>query len=176
LGFIVIPVLLAALLTSIIRRKEVDRQRKDAASNALRASFNPTIAQLDLARKHKSTHDAPDIDGQLVAVLHIQAEAIEGYRFFVPENNKDAYQKAWNDYYETAKGGTFVESFIGNNDPLAFIEQKIHNIINLVADRDHSKSITIRKVSLFWLRHWQFIISTIIGLSSIIVGILSYIK
>lgn len=175
MSFIVIPVLLAALLTSIIRRKEIEKQRKDTARDTLRAAFNPTLAQLDLARKHKSTHEAPDIDGQLVAALPIQAEAIKSFSDFIPDNKKEEYKKAWDDYYSTAKGGTFVEVFVGAADPIGVIESKIHNILTFASEQKNNNSVVIRKFSLFWLRHWQFIIGTIIGLSSLIVGILSYV-
>lgn len=133
-GFIIRAIIGDQLARS--RNKETVRFSESYKSSILfRAAFNPTLAQLDLARKHKSTHEAPDIDGYFLAVLPIQAEAIKGYRFFIPENKKEAYQKAWNDYYETAKGGTFVEQFVGNDDPLGFIEQKIHNILQFAKEK-----------------------------------------
>lgn len=120
------------------------KQNRTLASSKFRDAFTTTLAQLDLTQKHKGIHDPPRIDEHLVAALHIQAEAIESYRFFVPKNKQPEYQKAWDDYYKTAQGGTFREEFIGKNDPLIsysegyeykVISQKIHDILQFAKEK-----------------------------------------
>ena len=101
------------------------------------AAFSPTLAQLELKRKHVGTHEAPNIDGHLEAALPIQIEAIKAYSFFVPKQKKEAYQKAWDAYYKAAQGGTWVAGFPGMpsaKDPIGFIEAKIQGILNFAKE------------------------------------------
>jgi len=85
-------------------------EARQSAKN-LRFAFAPTIAQLALLRPRNvkvtvlKEHDFPDIDDFLFAALPTQAIAIEEYRFAVDDNEKKAYQKAWDEYYDAAKGG-----------------------------------------------------------------------
>ena len=102
---------------------------------AFRAAFAPTFAFIYLAKTHGLTHEAPDVDKFLKEAFLVQASAIEEFRFLVPKSGREDYQKAWDEYYKTAQGGTFVEKFIGNDDPLAFIEQKIRNILQFAKEK-----------------------------------------
>ncbi len=139
LSFILLPILIGVLLTSIITRKHKEKERFNEAKDRLHAAFNPTLGQLVFARDYKSTHEAPDIDGQLDSALPIQTEAIESYRRFVPKDKQPEYQKAWDDYRSWAKKsqGVFAArfviqedpKFIIKEDPYDFIAQKIHTIL-----------------------------------------------
>ncbi len=103
------------------------------ACASLRAAFAPALAFLDLARKHGSTHEVPDVDSFLKNSLLEQAAAIERFRIFVPSNEKKAYQEAWNKYHQLVKQGftgvSFGLSYEGNNNPWGEFENKIHLIL-----------------------------------------------
>lgn len=111
---------------SVLREKG---SRRTIASDRLRAAFVQALAQLELGRRHGSTHEAPDIDGFLNASLLNHAAAIDEFRPFVDSGNIRAYQLAWDEYCEAAKGGLFIASHFNSTDPWAVIEGKIHAVL-----------------------------------------------
>lgn len=125
---ITFPVLLTALLASIITRNFKKRQRLIAAADNLRAAFAPALAQVDAARSHNGTHCAPDLDGFLLAAIQEQATAIKAFRFLLEVRRHQAYDMAWTEYREAVKGGVFVADFLGQ-DPFRYFEQKIQNVL-----------------------------------------------
>lgn len=102
------------------------------AALKFREVFTPTLSQLSFSRNYKSTHEAPDIDGQIRAAIPIQTQAVEDFRFFVAKRKRGEYQQAWEEYKKAAEGGIWVAKFPGSpneKDPYGFIESKIHAIL-----------------------------------------------
>lgn len=116
-------------------------EARQAAKN-LRSAFTPTLAQLALLRPRNvkvtvlKEHNFPDIDDFLFAGLPTQAIAIEEYRFAIAGNKKEAYQKTWSEYYDAAKGGIFLGDFLGREDPIGYIENKIHAILQFTETKE----------------------------------------
>lgn len=111
---------------AVLREK---RNRRTSASDRLQAAFGQALAQLELGRRHGSTHEAPDIDGFLNASLLNHAAAIDEFRLFVDSENVRAYQLAWDEYCEAAKGGLFIACHVNSTDPWSVIEEKIHAVL-----------------------------------------------
>lgn len=106
-------VALAGLVAFLSARHISDRNAKTTATAKLRAAFAPALAELALSRSHKSTHEAPDVDGFLRTALPGHTAAVEEYRFFVSPNLWSPYERAWEEYREAAIGGVFVAGFPG---------------------------------------------------------------
>ena len=62
------------------------------------------------------------------------AVAIEEYRSFVPRKSRDAYQGAWQDYYELGGSVRFFDYFMNDNGPAIFI-QRVEVILEFAAPR-----------------------------------------
>jgi len=128
-GFALCGVFVGVLLTYRLALKLADHNALRAGGANLRAAFAPTLAHLNIARSHSSTHEAPNIDQYLVDVLPHHAAAVEEYRFFVAFRERAAYQQAWEEYRQAAMGGKFVAEFVGHEDPFLSLEQKIHGVL-----------------------------------------------
>jgi hypothetical protein len=125
---ILLPVLITAFFAAFIPRKIKERQRRITAGDDLRKAFAPALAQISVARTHKSTHNAPDLDGFLNRTLEGQATAFEQFKFFIASKNRANYDKAWDEYHKAVKGGVYVANFIGHN-PFDYFEEKINGIL-----------------------------------------------
>jgi len=120
---------LGGVIAYLSARHISDRNARANANAKLRAAFAPALAQLDLGRRHGSTHNCPDFDEYFEANLPSHAAAIEEFRVFVAPGKGKAYQKAWTDYYKSAKAGKLVAEFTDGNDPWSVIEGKIKIIL-----------------------------------------------
>lgn len=127
--FTLCGVFMGVLLTYRFALKLAGHNALRVGGSNLRAAFAPTLAQLDNARSHPSTHEAPAIDQHLIDALPHHAAAVEEYRFFVPFRERADYQQAWDEYRQAAKGGTFVAGFVGHEDPYLPLEQKIQWVL-----------------------------------------------
>lgn len=78
---------------------------------------------------HERPQEGPDIDEFLRTSIPSHAAAIEEYRFFVQARKRGVYQKTWEAYRDVVTGGRFVEEFLGNQDPLSAIEERIFAIL-----------------------------------------------
>lgn len=126
------PVLLTALLASIITRKHKENERLEEAKARLRTAFTSTLGQLAFSKGFRDTHEAPPIDKQLLDAIPTQTIAIEEFRFFIPNKKRTAYQQAWDEYKKAADGGIWIAGYPGTEsekDPYGFMEDKIHTIL-----------------------------------------------
>ena len=106
-----------------------DRNAIAVAVAKLRAAFAPSLNKLSLGRMNKTYPDDIRHDNFLMNELPKLAEAVEEFRFYVRDCDRDAYQEAWSDYYKTINEGG-VASVIAYNkeDPWSVIEKKINKI------------------------------------------------
>lgn len=106
-------------------------QRKDrlVAISKFRSAFAAALAQLDLGRRHNSTHESPDIDAFLKKALLDHGAAIEEFRPFVKSCEKSGYQQAWSEYYEVVKTGFFIAESSNGTNPWSVFEEKIHDVL-----------------------------------------------
>ena len=99
------------------------------AAGRLRSEFASALAQLDLARRFCSTHDAPDVNKFMYAEMLKHAAAIEIYRVYVPESERSEYLFAFKAYYDTVKDEFFMAKSSNDMDPWSIYESRIHNIL-----------------------------------------------
>jgi hypothetical protein len=118
------------------------------ASARLRTAFTPALAFLDKARRHGSDHERPDASTFLRGAFESHAAAIEEFRHFVHPENREAYQKAWNEFcaltYDDGVDAVFMASGINDRDPWSVIEDKIRVILSFsnedsIGSRDTEK-------------------------------------
>lgn len=83
-----------------------DRNVKATAAAKLRASFAPALAQIEIDRQYKSTHDRPDVTGFFKTALLQHAGAVEEFRPFVAAAARAQYQQAWERYYRSVRDQT----------------------------------------------------------------------
>lgn len=128
-GFTVVGALIGAISAYWLSTHLEQIKDHRAACAKLRSAFAPVLAQLDLGRKHNTTHDAPDIDNFLMSQLLANAAAIEEFKPFVNTSDVAGYEQAWGEYYEAVKGGLFVAKSIGEEEPHSAIQNKIHAVL-----------------------------------------------
>ncbi len=105
--------------------------------------FDSVIAQIEILRPPKSqfkiitAEESPfDIIAFLRSSLKAQTEAIKAYSYFIPENEKEEYQKAWENYKESVlSGSVFFVNLFGLEDPFDYIENKIHAILHFAKEK-----------------------------------------
>lgn len=90
-----LPILLTALLTSIISRKHKDKERFNHACDALRSAFNHELAAL----KNPSCDNPIDPYSLLVISFDKHRTAIEEFRQFIKESQQSKFDQAWRNYY-----------------------------------------------------------------------------
>lgn len=78
-------------------------QTRSIAAANFRAAFSYTTSQIAIAQTDKSIA----IEALLLHTFPDLATAIETYRPFVPCKNREAYQKAWENYYQVGGGIRF---------------------------------------------------------------------
>lgn len=98
---------------------------KIEAGVKLRSAFAPELAEVRLALSGQER----DIKQLLINAFARHAAAIEEFSFYVPDKDKEAYYKAWNNYAGTA-GGTlnFLRYWLGPDPYNEFIKD-IHTIL-----------------------------------------------
>ena len=77
-------------------RFTIDRTARAAAASKLRAAFIPEL----VAMKFDRNQEKFVADGLLRAAFPRHAQAVEEYRFYVRAKDRDAYERAWREYYE----------------------------------------------------------------------------
>ena len=89
-----LPVLLAALLSSIIMRKHKANERFNLAGDALREAFAPELTRLQTSEAFGLT-EIPDM---LKVGFAKHYAAINEFRFFLKGDDLNAFNKAWDQY------------------------------------------------------------------------------
>jgi hypothetical protein len=89
------------------------------AAERLRAAFAPELAAMRRARADKN------IDRQKLVTdaFPRHAVAIEEFRLYVPHKSRDAYQAAWQRYYEVGGSIRFFDYFMPEGGPENFINR-----------------------------------------------------
>jgi len=134
----VITIIVGGLIGYFSARRISTLNTKQVACAELRKAFAPALAILYLRKMHRADLDRPDVDGFLFKSILDHAAAIEGFRIFVPEGKRTAYQEAWEAYRKIAGDkdhGVFVTKFITEEDPYDFIAQKIHTILSFAKEK-----------------------------------------
>ena len=106
-------------------------QNRSIAAANFRAAFSYTISQMAIAQKDKNI----SIEALLVRTFPHLATAIETYRPFVPRKDRQAYQEAWQNYYQVGGGIRFFCYYMhetgGNiNAPYQLFKHRIDVIFN----------------------------------------------
>lgn len=100
------------------------------AAASIRAAFAPSLSILYLAKKHGSTHEAPNLDKHLKDAMLEQSSAIEIFRPYVEKHDRDSFQKAWEDYrYEVWNYGFDANAMNDEIDEYEVYEKKIQTIL-----------------------------------------------
>jgi hypothetical protein len=122
-------------------KKNIELTSRQQTTAIFRSVFDSVLAQIGLLRPIEVNvrvirNDQPfDIDAFLRSSLKAQAEAVRAYSYFVPEENKEEYQKAWENYRKAVEtGGVLIVSTFGLEHPLDYIENKIHAILRFAKD------------------------------------------
>lgn len=109
---------------------------------AFRATFAHALAFLNLAEKHRGdTSDngisISEVDKFLRDSILNHASAIEQFRPFMPESDRTAYQKAWEDYrYEVCNYGFVNTAFRTDVDnPYERFKDFIHIILQFAKEK-----------------------------------------
>jgi hypothetical protein len=99
------------------------KARIDAAAR-LRAVFAPAIAKYSLIKE-------TEIETMLKSELPAQAAAIEEFRPFVPNQEQERYQKAWEDYHrpQSANGSVYFLDYVMGNSRRQLFQERIHAIL-----------------------------------------------
>jgi len=125
-----VSVALGGVIGFLSARRISDLNARATASAKFRVAFAPALAQLDLGRRHGSTHAPPDFDEYFGGILPSHAAAFEEFRVFVVSDKLTAYQEAWADYYHFANGGQILSAHYNEDDPWSVIEEKINKILS----------------------------------------------
>jgi hypothetical protein len=106
------------------KRLTIFRTKIDAGSK-LRAAFAPEIAKMRLLANGNKKFD---VDQLLESAFERHATAIEEFSIYVPNKKKEAYYKAWKDYYEIGGSIRFFNYHPGDEAYKLFFE-RIHAIL-----------------------------------------------
>jgi hypothetical protein len=99
------------------------------AAERLRAAFAPELAAMRRARAEKT-----DRERLVKDAFPRHGIAIEEYRAFVPRESRDAYQKAWQEYYEMGGSMRFFDYYMNDDGPEIFI-QRVEAILRFPTPR-----------------------------------------
>jgi hypothetical protein len=102
------------------------------AADRLRAAFAPELAFMRRARNDMSVNR----EQFLKDAFPRQGIAVEEYRPFVPRKSRDAYQKAWQEYYEVSGSVRFFDYFMpddGKDDGPEIFIRRVENILSFAA-------------------------------------------
>jgi len=145
-GFTIVGALIGAIaaywLSTHLERFKEHRE----ARTKFRAAFAPALALLGIARRHGSTHNAPDIDGILGASLLNHAAALEEFRVFATSSKRSGYQEAWENYCKTVKGGIFIADTINDKDPWSVFEENIHALLSFAETTPCARPRSLRSL------------------------------
>lgn len=92
------------------RRISVLNARAQAGA-ALRAAFAHEIVKVRQAHRGDSSINIEEV---LTQAFPRHAAAIEEYRFFVKPKDRDAYERAWREYYEFGGSIRFFDYYMEN--------------------------------------------------------------
>ena len=109
------------------------------AAERLRAAFAPELA----AMRRWHADKAIDREQLLKAAFSRHAVAIEEYRPFVPRTSRDAYQAAWQGYYEDGGSVRFYDYFMRDDGPEIFV-QRVEAILSFAAPPPTAHEILAR--------------------------------
>jgi hypothetical protein len=122
---------LAGFVGYISARRVSDLNTKNIECAKLRKSFARTLAKIYLTKKHGSTKDVPDLDRYFKKALINHAAAIEEFRPFVPKEERDKYQDAWEKYRYYVWDFGFNSNVLTEDieNPYATYGKLIHDIL-----------------------------------------------
>jgi len=95
LSIVILPILVAALLTSVIRRKHKDKERFNLACDAINFAFNSELATL----KNPSLDNPIDPYILLVAGFDKHRTAVIEFRRFLGYVCQRKFDRTWYNYY-----------------------------------------------------------------------------
>ena len=108
-GFTVVGALIAVFGAHRLAIHLESIKRQQTAEAKLRSAFAPALAMIYLARHH-GTHDTPDDHKFIKEALLDHAAAVEEFRIFVPKDQRNAYQEAWEAYRKDARQDIFART------------------------------------------------------------------
>jgi hypothetical protein len=131
-GFTILGALIGALVGYWLARLLANRYAIIAAKSKLRSAFSGAQAIITVARLHaEGDHRRPSVSDFVREAFVVHAAAIEEFRPFVCAKDREAYQKAWQEYCVLElplwDGGIFM-AYDGEN-PEFVIENKINDIL-----------------------------------------------
>ena len=88
----------AGLIGYLSARAVSRRNEKVIATAKLRAAFAPALAEIEIDRHFKGTHDRPDVEAALKTAFPAHAAAVEEFRPYVLAVKQQSYQLAWERY------------------------------------------------------------------------------
>ena len=132
-GFVIIGAFIGALFTYLFAISLSNKKGRSVAAADLRAAFSPVLSQMALAQENPDIRKKDILEGTLQAI----SLAIEKYRPYVPDHQKEKYQKAWEEYYSTgfnksihlAKYSVAIETNEGKRDPYKLFIKNVDNIL-----------------------------------------------
>lgn len=108
-GFTVIAALISVLAAHRLKIHLEFIKRQQAMKAKLRSAFAPALAMIYLSRHH-GTHNRPDDHEFIKKALLDHAAAVEEFRIFVPKDQRNAYQNAWEAYGKDARQDIFART------------------------------------------------------------------
>lgn len=116
------------------------RQEHNKAIINFYTVFEPTLAFLYLAKKHRIPSDKgispADVDKFLRDAILNHAAAIEKFRPHISESKGTAYQEAWEKYrYDVCNVGFISQDFNQNINAYEVFESLIHNILQFAKEK-----------------------------------------
>ena len=108
----------------VTARYSTYRTAQAAAASKLRAAFIPEL----VAMKFDRNKEKFDPDRLLREAFPRHAQATEEYRFYVKPKHREAYERAWREYYEVWGGVRFFDYIMGDN-PYECFENRVKAIL-----------------------------------------------
>ena len=138
--FWALPVLLGALLTSVITRKHKEKERFNFACDTFQSAFDDELATL----KNPSLENPVDIYTLLVNAFDKHRIAVEKFRLFLKRRRRRKFCQAWRNYYAYDDTGEEATDFLlkyspgwGNKLPSECRKLAIANIEKLLEFAKH---------------------------------------
>ena len=109
---VLLGVFVGGFITYYFSVKLAAKQQRLISAANLRASFSYTISQMAIAQTDKNI----SIESLLVRTFPDLATAVETFRPFVHCKDRQAYQEAWENYYQVGRSVRFFDYYM--KDPL----------------------------------------------------------
>ena len=135
-----LPVLLTALIGSIIYRKHKDKEIFNDTAVKFRDEFANELTII----KSRKQGDTPEADQILSAAFQKHAAAVERFRPFLSPKDIPAFNKTWNEYHKDEDGNDawyqYAEECTGLHDkyphePHLMAIERIENLLKLARQK-----------------------------------------